>query len=61
MEKFDFIQILNLIPLAFVAWVVFKAVKTSRRHDNTDRYFQENKRLTGKKFSNFFGIPNANL
>ena len=50
-------EFLNLIPLAFLAWVVVNAVRGGMRRDWTDRYFQENKGKTGKKFANFFGVP----
>ncbi len=54
-------EILNLIPIAFLIWVIFKAIKDGFNHDYTDRYFAENRIKTGKKFHNFFGIPNKNL
>ncbi|MBF0138481.1 MAG: hypothetical protein H7833_03455 [Magnetococcus sp. DMHC-1] len=50
-------ELLNLIPLAALVWMVHRAIGGGRCHDRTDRYFQENKQLTGKKFSNWFGIP----
>ena len=52
-------EVLNLIPLGFLAWVIFLAIKGGVRHDRVDRYFQEYRIKTGKKFHNFFGIPNA--
>ncbi|MBF0154483.1 MAG: hypothetical protein HQL64_12145 [Magnetococcales bacterium] len=52
-------ELFNLIPLAALGWMVYVAIKGGRRHDRTDHYFQENKRLTGKKYHNWFGIPRA--
>ncbi|MBF0625426.1 MAG: hypothetical protein HQL82_11550 [Magnetococcales bacterium] len=50
-------ELLNLIPLAVVAWFLWQAFVAGRTSDRTDHYFQENKRPTGQKFCNFFGIP----
>ncbi|MBF0178354.1 MAG: hypothetical protein HQL63_16150 [Magnetococcales bacterium] len=52
-------ELLNLLPLAALAWMVFVAIKSGRKLDRTDHYFQENKHLTGKKFHNWFGIPKS--
>lgn len=54
-------EILNLIPVGFLAWVIVKAVKGGMRHDRVDAYFQKHRIKTGKNFRNFFGIPNANF
>ncbi len=54
-------ELLNLIPIAFLGWVIVMAMKGGFKHDYTDRYFQANKIKTGKKFHNFFGVPNKNL
>ncbi|MBF0214562.1 MAG: hypothetical protein HQM00_13540 [Magnetococcales bacterium] len=53
--------IFNLLVVGFVVWVFVKAAKDGLREDNTDRYFQTVKHKTGKKFHNFFGVPNANF
>ncbi|MBF0426740.1 MAG: hypothetical protein HQL66_13075 [Magnetococcales bacterium] len=50
-------ELLNLIPLAALGWLAYTAFRRGHQHDRTDRYFQENKRLTGKKYHNWFGIP----
>ncbi|MBF0146016.1 MAG: hypothetical protein HQL84_04355 [Magnetococcales bacterium] len=54
-------EIFNLIPLGFLGWVVFNAVKRGHVHGYMEHYFKINKRKTGIKFRNFFGIPNAKL
>lgn len=54
-------EILNLIPLGFLGWVIYEAVKGGMKHDRVDHYFQKHRTKTGKKCHNFFGIPNANL
>ena len=54
-------EVLNLIPVGFVVWVIYKAVIGGMQHDRVDHYFQKYNIKTGKKFRNFFGIPNANL
>ncbi len=50
-------EILNLIPVGFLVWVIMVAVKGGTTHDRVDRYFQQYRIKTGKKFRNFFGIP----
>ncbi len=52
-------EILNLIPIAFLVWVIVRAVQGGFTHDYTDDYFQKNKIKTGKKLHNFFGVPNS--
>ena len=54
-------NILNLIPLGFLVWVLFKAVKDGMQRDRVDRYFQKYRIKSGKKFCNFFGVPNAHF
>ncbi|MBF0370771.1 MAG: hypothetical protein HQL52_15075 [Magnetococcales bacterium] len=54
-------EFLNLIPIGFLLWVSFKALKAGLARDHTDRYFQETKIKTGKKFCNWFGWSNANI
>ncbi|MBF8272616.1 MAG: hypothetical protein HW380_1721 [Magnetococcales bacterium] len=54
-------EIFNLIPLGFLGWVVFNAIRRGHRHSYTENYFKVHKKKTGVKFRNFFGIPNANL
>ena len=54
-------EVLNLIPLLFLVWVIFEAVKGGTQHDRVDHYFQKYRIKTGKKFRNFFGVPNANF
>lgn len=54
-------EIFNLIPVGFLVWVIYKAAKAGFNHGYTERYFKETKHKTGKKFHNFFGIPNHNL
>ncbi|MBF0191306.1 MAG: hypothetical protein HQL99_09275 [Magnetococcales bacterium] len=53
--------IFNLIVVGFVIWVFFKAASAGLKADTTDRYFQTVKIKTGKKFHNFFGVPNAHF
>ncbi|MEO5346127.1 MAG: hypothetical protein H7834_07085 [Magnetococcus sp. YQC-9] len=53
--------IFNLLVVGFVVWVFAKAIGAGMRRDNTDHYFQTVKIKTGKKFHNFFGVPNANF
>lgn len=50
-------EYLNLIPLALLAWVFFKALRDGLVKDPTDRYFTVNKGKTGARFCNLFGIP----
>jgi hypothetical protein len=54
-------EILNLIPIGFLVWVIVLAVKRGFDHGYTDEYFQAVKIKTGKKFANFFGLPNSNI
>lgn len=54
-------EILNLIPTGFLVYVIFIAAKRGFNHEYTDKYFQATRIKTGKKFANFFGLPNANL
>ncbi|MEO5364612.1 MAG: hypothetical protein H7838_13455 [Magnetococcus sp. DMHC-8] len=54
-------ELFNLIPLGFLAWVVWVAFKEGTTHDRVDRYFQHYRIQTGKKFRNFFGVPSADL
>ncbi|MEO5349110.1 MAG: hypothetical protein H7836_05645 [Magnetococcus sp. YQC-3] len=54
-------EILNLIPVGFLAWVVLVAFKGGMTHDRVDDYFQKYRIKTGRKFRNFFGIPSADL
>ncbi|MBF0163304.1 MAG: hypothetical protein HQL97_05800 [Magnetococcales bacterium] len=53
--------IFNLLVVGFVVWVFAKAIGAGMKRDSTDRYFQTVKIKTGKKFHNFFGVPNANF
>ncbi|NGZ05569.1 MAG: hypothetical protein G8237_04370 [Magnetococcales bacterium] len=53
--------IFNLIVVGFVIWVFARAIAAGMRHDDTDRYFQTVRVKTGKKFHNFFGVPNSNF
>lgn len=51
-------EYLNLIPLAILAYVFLRAIQTGLLvRDPTDRYFTVNKIKTGRKFSNWFGVP----
>lgn len=50
-------EILNLIPLAFLGWVILVAVKGGFTHDRVDLYFQKYRIKTDKKSCNFFGVP----
>ncbi|MBF0422405.1 MAG: hypothetical protein HQL73_05375 [Magnetococcales bacterium] len=54
-------EILNLIPIGFLGWVVFVAIQRGHVHGYTEKYFKITRGKTGKKCSNFFGIPNENL
>ena len=54
-------EILNLIPVGFLVYVIFLAAKRGFSHDFTDKYFKAVRIKTGKKFANFFGLPNANI
>ncbi|MBF0380421.1 MAG: hypothetical protein HQL69_05345 [Magnetococcales bacterium] len=54
-------EILNLIPVGFLVWVIVIAAKRGFDHGYTDKYFQTVKNKTGKKFANFFGLPNSNM
>ncbi|MEO5377892.1 MAG: hypothetical protein H7832_08955 [Magnetococcus sp. DMHC-6] len=54
-------SLINLIPVAFLFWVVFKAYHAALPRDHTDKYFQLHKHKTGRKFHNFFGVPSADL
>jgi|SaaInl4_150m_RNA_FD_contig_41_1138654_length_360_multi_1_in_0_out_0_1 hypothetical protein len=54
-------EILNLIPIGFLVWVIVLAAKRGFDHGFSDKYFQAVKIKTGKKFANFFGLPNANI
>ncbi|MBF0139049.1 MAG: hypothetical protein HQL77_04070 [Magnetococcales bacterium] len=54
-------QIFNLIPIGFLVWVVVIAIKRGHTHGYTEGYFKKHRIKTGKRFRNFFGIPNANL
>ncbi|MBF0159350.1 MAG: hypothetical protein HQL58_07470 [Magnetococcales bacterium] len=48
---------LNLIPIALLAWFVYRAWSQAQQSDHADHYFQVNKNMTGQKFCNWFGIP----
>lgn len=54
-------EILNLIPTGFLVYVIYLAATRGFEHGFTDHYFQAVRIKTGKKFANFFGIPNGNL
>ena len=54
-------EILNLIPIGFLVYVIYLAVKRGFDHGYSDNYFQAVKIKTGKKFANFFGIPKENV
>ncbi|MBF0162820.1 MAG: hypothetical protein HQL88_11105 [Magnetococcales bacterium] len=54
-------EALNLIPLGFLAWVVWTAFKEGMRHDRVDDYFQKYRVPIGRKTRNFFGIPSRDL
>jgi hypothetical protein len=54
-------EILNLIPIAFLVYVILLAAKRGFSHGYTDKYFKAEKIKTGKKFANFFGIPKADM
>lgn len=51
-------ELLNLIPIAVLAWVFFRAFQTAMAtKDTNDTYFKVVKIKTGKKFHNLFGVP----
>ncbi len=54
-------EILNLIPIGFLAWVVWVAVKGGMTHDRVDRYFQKYRIPIARKSRNFFGVPSPDL
>ena len=54
-------EILNFIPLGFLAWVIWKAFRGGMCHDRVDAYFQLHRIKIGRKSHNFFGIPSKDL
>lgn len=54
-------DILNAIPLAALVYFFYVAFVGGHRHDIVDNYFQKERKPTGKRFHNLFGIPNDNL
>ncbi len=55
------LNLLNLLPIALLVWITWKAYRTGTTHDRVDAYFQKYRLATGRKFHNFFGVPSADL